>query len=250
MSILAKLFGGVTGQAPSPAQAANPALQQQQQLPTPGNIPAVNAMPANPANPTVPATVEPTKAPEGLDKYSDIWNIKPEDMPKAPESVFAGVTPEQIAAVAAKTDFSKAVTPDMMAAISGGGEGAVAAMMQAMNAVAQQGYATNAQASIKLIETALAKQQETFTAALPDLIKNQNVANNLRTSNPIFKHPAAAPILDMFTKQLQLKNPTASAEQIQTQAQEYLLSLATTANPTKTVVDPKAPKETDWSDFM
>lgn len=254
MSILHKLFGNQPQQQMSAPQASNPALNQQQQQPgSPGNIPPVNANPAAVNNPTVPAAslevAAAAAAPEGLDKFSDMWTIKPEDMPKAPESPFAGVTPEAIQAVASKTDFSKVITPEIMSAISAGGEGATAAMMQAMNLVAQHGYATNAGATMKLIESALTKQREQFQAELPNLIKNQSVNNNLRSSNPIFNHPAAAPMLASITNQLQLKNPTATAEQIQQKAQEYLISFATSAAPPKQETTTASKDKTDWSDF-
>lgn len=253
MNVIQRIFGAMPAAQPaSQAQAANPALQQPQPG-TPGNIPPQNMMPADVNNPTIPATAEPvivTKVPEGLDKFTDIWNIKPEDMPKPHESPFAKVTPEAIAAIAAKTDFSKVVTPEMMTAISAGGEGAAAAMIQALNATSQQVYATSAEASMKLIDTALAKQREQFQADLPTLIKNQNVSNNLRTANPIFNHPAAAPILELFTKQLQLKNPTADANVIQAQAQEFLLSFAQVANPPKTEVNTKVKSSEDWESFF
>ncbi len=249
MNILHKLFGGPSPQSLSPQQGANPAIQQQlaQQnaQPTPGNIPAQNAMPADVNNPTVPAS---QAAPEGLDKFTDMWQVKPEDMPKPPESAFAGVTPEAIKGVASKTDFSKVVTPEMMQAISAGGEGAVAATLQAMNAMAQDTYAQSAQASIKLIETALTKQREEFQASLPNMIKQQNVANNLRSSNPIFNHPAAAPMLDTLQKQFQLKNPTADAATIEAQAKDFLLSFATAANPPKQEQQ-KVNVSEDWESF-
>lgn len=258
MNVLAKLFGGVTPQAPtqqnmSPAQKANPALNPNTPA-APGNLPTQNANPADPSNPTVPAASMPAPAataPEGLDKFTDMWNIKPEDMPKPPESAFKGVTPEAVREIAGKTDFSKVVTPEMMAAISAGGEGAVAATLQAMNVMAQQTYAQSAEASMKLIDTALTKQRAEFQAELPNLIKSQSVSNNLRTSNPIFNHPAAAPILQTLATQLQLKNPTATPEQIQQQAQEYLVSFAGAANPQKqeSQANNKA-GEPDWDKWL
>lgn len=240
MNVLAKLFGNVGNQQPqpaaqqpmSPAQANNPAL--------PGNIPAQNNNPALANNPTVPAaSVDATnpnntpaaQAPEGLDKFTDMWNLTDAEKPKAPVSPFEGVTPEALQQVAGKTDFSKVVTPEMMSAISAGGEQAAAAMIQALNAVAQQTYAQSAGASIKLIENALDKQRQQFQAELPNLIKQQTVTENLRNSNPIFNHPAAAPMLDTLQKQLQLKNPTATAEQIRKQAEDYLVSFAGAASP-------------------
>jgi hypothetical protein len=255
MSILAKLFGNIAPapQPQSPAQAANPALQAQQAAANaqsqPGNIPATNPNPADPANPTIPLTAEP----QGLDKFKDVWTPpKPEDMPKAPESAFAGVTPEAVKAVAAKTDFSKVVTPEMMAAISAGGEGAVAATLQAMNAMAQENYAQSATASMRLIETALDKQRTEFEAALPNLMKSQTVSNNLRGSNPIFNHPAAAPMLKTLAEQIQLKNPTATPEQIQAQAQEFLISFAGAAAPVQETKQQKSAKanEPSWDTWL
>lgn len=253
MNIIHKLFGGAAPQQLSPAQGANPAIQAQlaaqNAKPTPGNIPAQNNMPSDPNNPTAPAAVE---APQGLDQFKDMWNIKPEDMPQAPESAFAGVTPEAIQGVAKKTDFSKVVTPEMMQAISAGGEQAVAAMIQAMNVVAQDTYAQSAQASIKLIETALAKKDTELESRMANMIKQQNVTNNLRNSNPIFNHPAAAPMLETLQKQLQLKNPTADAATIQKQAEEFLVSFATTANPPKPSKEDKqrASRDSEWDGFL
>lgn len=260
MNVLAKLFGNIGGgaqqqQPMSQAQAINPAIPQQQSPAQPGNIPAQNANPASATNPTIPAasvtaTTE-TPAPVGLDKFNDMWNIPADQLPKPPESAFAGVTPEAIQKVAGNTDFSKVVTPEMMTAISAGGEQAAAAMLQAMNAVAQQTYAQSAGASMKLIETALDKQRTQFQAELPNLIKSQTVTENLRTSNPIFNHPAAAPMLDTLQKQIQLKNPNATAEQIRQQAEEYLVSFAGAAVPQKAQPQQQGGRmqDIDWSNW-
>lgn len=264
MNVLQKLFGTMgnnqPAQAPqqpmSAAQVINPAIPQNQSPVQPGNLPVQNGNPASSTNPTVPAssvaaTTQPeTKAPEGLDKFTDMWNLTEAEKPQAPVSPFAGVTTEAIQQVAGKTDFSKVVTPEMMTAISAGGEQAAAAMLQALNSVAQQTYATSAEASMKLIDTALAKQREAFQAELPSLIKQQTVTENLRNSNPIFSHPAAQPMLQTLQQQLQLKNPTASAEQIKQKAEEYLVSFATAATPQKATQQSQAAKgEMDWSDW-
>lgn len=263
MSVLQKIFGSFNTPVVNTQQGqTQPQNNMQQQAQgTPGNIPPVNNMPASVNNPTVPANNDPVvasntntntnPAPEGLDKFADMWNIPADQLPKPPESPFAGVTPEAIQTIAGKTDFSKVVTPEMMTAISAGGEQAAAAMITALNAVAQNTYATSAQASMKLIDAALAKQREQFTSELPNLIQQQTVTNSLRTQNPIFKHPAAAPMLDMFAKQLQLKNPTADAATIQAQAQEFLISFANAANPQKQEASSNsAVDKTDWSDFF
>ncbi len=245
MSIMSRIFGTLNTQP------------TQQQQASPGNMPAVPALIANPTNPTAPldtptlASNTATITPTGLDAYSDMWKVAEGEGPKQPESPFAGVTQEQIAAIASKQDFSKVVTPEMMAAISAGGEGAVAATLQAMNVMAQKGHAESATATMRLIDVALAKQREEFTASLPSLVRNQNLSESLRTKNPIFNHPAAAPMLDMFKNQLQLKNPTASQEELQAKAEQFLVDFANTANPKKpNKTEIAANKQDDWSDFI
>lgn len=251
MSIMDKLFGAIKAQQPAPQPQVPAAPQTPAQ---PGNLPVQNNNPAAANNPSVPAAsvaaTADAPAPQGLDKFNDIWNIPDDQKPKAPASPFAGVTPEAIQQVAGKTDFSKVVTPEVLAKISAGGDEGVAAMMQAMNAVAQTTYAQSAQAAIKLSETAIASQREELLKELPTLIKNQTVNENLRTANPIFKNPAVAPMLDMLKGQLQAKNPTASAAEIQAQAQEFILTFAETVKPQQAPQQSQSQKGTDFSDWL
>lgn len=255
MSIMDKLFGQF--------KPATPVTSQQQQNPvatpaaptpaTPGNIPQQQINPAAANNPTAPAaTVAATaeqQQPQGLDKYKDLFTPDPNAKPNEPTSPFAGVTPEAIQKIAGNTDFSKVITPEMATAISAGGEEAAKAMMQAMNLVAQQTYAQSAQASIRLAETAVADQREQLLKELPALIRQQTVSETLRTSNPIFNNPAAAPMLNMLKDNLQAKNPTASAAEIQQMAQEYLGTFAEAIKPTQPQQQQQMPKGTDFSDW-
>lgn len=255
MSLMQKLFGM------APAQQAAPATPVAPQAPVqPGNLPPQSNQPASANNPMAPAaTVNATantpnngdqqQAPQGLDQFKEMWNLSDAEKPKQHESVFAGVTPEAIQQIAGKTDFSKVVTPDLIAKISAGGEDGTAAMLQALNDVARQSYASSAEAAMKLSEAAAKKERENLLADLPNLIRQQTVSNTLRSKNPIFEHPAAAPMLDMFSQQLQLKNPTATPEQIQAQAQEFLISFANAANPQKPQPQTAASKGSDFSDW-
>lgn len=261
MSLMHKIFGQF-----APAQQAQQAPAQQQVAPQtpvqPGNLPAQSQQPASATNPTAPAaSVQATAntpnngaatpdAPAGLDAFKDMWNLTDAEKPKAPEAAFAGVTPEAIAQVAGKTDFSKVVTAEMMTKISAGGEEAAAAMLQALNAVAQQTFAQSSEAAIKVATVAAQKERENMMAELPNMIRQQTVSNNLRTKNPIFEHPAAAPMLQSLQQQLQLKNPTATPEQIQAKAEEFLVSFATAANPQKPQQQSTANKGTDFSDWI
>jgi hypothetical protein len=258
MNLMQKLFGMAPAQQQAPAQQAAPQVPVQ-----PGNLPPQNQQPASATNPTAPAsTVAATSntpnngaatpdVPQGLDKFNDMWNLSDAEKPKPVESAFAGVTPEAIQKIAGNTDFSKVVTPELLAKISAGGDEAAAAMMTALNLVGQQSYATSAEAAMKLAEAAAKKERENLLTELPNLIKQQTVSNNLRTKNPIFEHPAAAPMLKSLQEQLQLKNPTATPEQIQAKAEEFLVSFATAANPQKPQQQQaNANKGTDFSDWV
>lgn len=248
MSIMEKLFGTRPAAVPQPA---NPVMAPVQ----PGNIPATNAAPAHADNPTVPADSVKSDTPNplaGLDQFKDMWApVDPANAPKPPEAMFAGVTQEGLQTAAKKNDFSKVVTPEMMQAIAGGGDQAVAATLQAMQAMSQKSFADSAFATTKIVEQALAKQQTQFEAMIPGLVKNQTVSDNLRNANPIFNHPAAAPILDMFKNQVLQKYPNATAAEQQEMAMKYITNFAEAATPPKpqSAAQKAAGAEMDWSIF-
>lgn len=257
---MAKIFGALgfgnnNAQAPQAPQAQ---INQNQQA-VPGNIPQQNSMPASTTNPTVPASsvesmTPAEKKPEGLDQYKDLWAPHKEgEGPKQHKSTFADVTPEALKTHASSKDFSKVITPEMMAKISAGGEEAAAAMMQAMNSVSQAAYAESNASAMSLIDAALAKQREQFVESIPGMLKQQNLSENLRNSNPIFDHPASKPIVEMFQAQIALKYPNATVAEQTKMAQDFMIDFAKAANPEKpsaAQVKQSEKNKTDWSDFF
>lgn len=252
MSIMQTLFGKTVPTNASTQVQSNPGANQPG---TPGNIPATALNPADSSNPNAPqastdAMTEQTPLSQ-LDQYTKLWENDPNVKAPADTSIFAKVTPESMQASAKKNDFMKTVTPEQMAAINAGGEGATAAMLTVMQNMAQKGFGDSAFTATKLIEQALEKQQQKFMDALPGIIKSQTVSENLRTSNPIFNHPAAQVILEPIKKQLMVKNPNASAAEIQEMANGYLESFAAAASPQKQTAAQKASaNEMDWSQFL
>lgn len=241
MNIMQKLFGGNT------APVANAQVN-------PGNIPVTNVTAANPDNATVPATSTLTTdngTASPLDQFSTLWQPDA-NAPKPEASMFANVTQASLQAAAKNNDFTKVLTPEMLAAINKGGADAQNAMLQAMQAMAQKGFGDSAFTTTQIVEQALAKQQQKFTDMLPNLIKSQNVTENLRSSNPIFTHPAASPILDMFKNQALQKFPNATAAEIQTMANSYLESFASAAQAPKIQQQQQAVSAAlpDWSSFL
>lgn len=228
-SVMSSLFGGGQSQA---------ATQQQAQPSQPGNFPAnqTPAMASDASNVNAPAqTTSQTSAagPQGLDKFNDLW--KPSESPAgaAPEALI-NVKPEQMMEVAKKIDFTKVMNPEQLQAVAAGGQGAVAAMAQIMNSVAQTVYAQNMHATKTMVEQAVQKNQEQFMTQLPQHIKLQNVSESIRGENPAFNHPAAAPIMGALQQQLTTKFPNATAAEIASMAKEYMTGFANTLQPKQT----------------
>ena len=253
MSIM-DMFKGITGAPAAPAPTNQPT--------PPGNIPANAAStgttpPGTAANGVIPPVGETKPEPAPLDAFSDLWKTAPIDPnAPAPDTVFGNVDPKKFMEAAGKVDFSKAIKPEMLAAIQAGGEDGVKAFAAAMNSVAQNVYAQASFASTKITEQALAKARESFESNIPNLIKQQTAAEALRNENPVFSHPAAAPILGAIQSQLAVKFPQASATELTAMAKTYLENFATgisapaTAAAAKKVQEAKGANETDWSTFL
>lgn len=244
MSLMGSVMQNIFGQRPQ-----QPAPIQKQ----PGNFPVNPEMAPNAANPTVPNnTNEPAEVASPLAPFEALWQTDPNA--KAPEpkpALFAGLDPATLAAAAAKNDFTKIITPEMQAALTKGGPEATNVMIQAMNLMAQKGFGDSAVASTKLIEQALAKQQQAFVEMLPNIIKSQSVGETLRSANPMFQSPAVAPILEMMTQQVAAKHPTLTAGEQAKMAQDYVLQFSQAFNPAKPTPQQQATaNETDWSSFL
>ena len=247
------LFNGVTGKA-EPAPAPN-------NQGTPGNLPA-GTQPNNSAPGAAPNGVIPPNPdgnaitePAPFETFKDLWKTEPVD-PNAPNpnaGVFGTIDPKKFMEAAGKIDFSKAVTPEQLQAISAGGEGAMKSFAEAMNKVAQGVYAQSAFATTKIVEQAVAKSKETFLAELPQHIKRQTVTDNLRSENPIFSNPAVQPIISALEAQMTVKYPNATAPEITQMAKQYVEALGSSfaAKPKPDANADKGKKgETDWSTFL
>lgn len=197
-----------------------------------GNAPQQNA-PTATATPTPPVPAEPAVAVSPMDEFKSLW--EPSATPNVdgtlPANMFAGADPTKMLEAARKVDFAKSVPPEVLAKITAGGPDAAAAFASAINDVAQRSYAQSSFASTKIVEAALAKFQEGIEARLPGQVKNFQVRESLRESNPALMHPAAAPIMEALQAQLTVKYPNASVAELQGMASQYLTSFTTAAAP-------------------
>lgn len=226
----------------------------QQTPPTPGQIPAgVNPSAQPPQGSTVPvvgAAPASTEPASPLDQFSQLWDNDPNSPAKTDLTTYGGVKPEDIMASASKIDFAKVVKPEVLQAIQAGGEGAVAALAQALNATSQAVFANSSIAATKLIDKALGDSQSKLDSMIDAKFRQLNFSNNLRETNPILNHPAAAPMVAMLETQFATKYPNASTAELTKMAQEYFTQTFTAlaAKPETTSATTTAP-ETDWMEF-
>lgn len=249
MSVMQTLFGAAPLNT-NPAMAATP----------PGNIPvtAAPAMQSVTNNATAPNGTVPAATPTGkdgapasqADPFADLW--QPTTDATTPGQPLFNVSQDKLQEAARQHNFKTTATPEQIAAIAAGGEGAVAAMAELMNSVAQNAYAGSVFATTKLIEGALDKSKFAKESDLATKVRDMQVTSSLRESNPVFKDPAFAPFIETATKQFQLKHPNASAGELRDMALSYVGTMMDRFSaPTKAAEQAKKAKaEDDWSGFL
>lgn len=190
-----------------------------------------------------------------LDSFKDLWqpNKDVEGKPILATSLtdkYVNVDPAKVREAATRVDFRKVVTPEQMQAAMAGGEAGVAAMMEAMNNMAQTVYSQSALTTSAIVEQALGQATSRFSDEIPRAIKQQNVRENLRAENPLFSNPAAEPMLKMIESQMTAKYPNATAAEISQSAKNYLEQFASALLPNKgKEVAAVSPSE-DWDKFF
>ena len=234
--------------------------QQPQQNPnqaTPGNIPDNAAQitaslktPGAAANGMVPGTAnadDNTKSP--LDTFNDLWKNDP-SLTVAPEPLFK-ISNEQLVNASRTQDFRNSVTKEQLTSIAKGGPEAVEAFANALNTLAQDTYARSAVATTKLIEQAVAKNNNQLTSKFNDQIRSTGVSNSLKAENPAFSNPAVQPLIQAMQSQMLLKYPNASESEIKSMALQYINAFAqAVTKPEPAVATKQTGEEIDWSSFL
>lgn len=196
--------------------------------------------------PAATAVAEPPKTP--LDQFGDLWQHDPNAAAKQQQPLFEGVDSKTLMEAASKANFSSLIPPEVFQAIQQGGDGATAALQQAINLTAQASFAQSTLAATKLVEQAVAKVTKQYDEKLPEIIKRHTATSNFREENPALQHPAAAPLIEAIQIRLQQKHPEASSADLNRMAKDYLTSFADVIKPSTPVVTEE--KGTDWSKFF
>ena len=244
--LMAKLFGNEPQQQPA-----------QSTPPQPGNLPA-NAGATDSQNPQVPpGTVDNSQQQQQqsdspLADFATLWEPvtgddgKPvNDQPAIPQ-----LKAEDVQKIVAKADFSQAVTPDVIQAITEGGEGAQQALITALNAAVSQGVTQAIMVGNKLTETAVNQAIQASESKIPQLLRNQATSDHMKNSNPIFKNPAVQPVIEATKAQLLQKFPNATAQEITEMTQNFIVAMGNEFGPKQQVNDNSETGEVDWDKYI
>ena len=252
MSIFQTLFGSPMTAQPTAQLAPTGALNPGQPLLGTGatNVTAPNGIvPAGAAGAQGDGQPGSSTA-SPLANFADIWKTTTNTETNTVAEMFAGLDPAKVMESARKVDFTKSLPAELQDKIRAGGEEGMAAMMTAMNSVAQTGYAQSAMATTKIVEQALAKQAEQFARELPNHVKRLSSGEQMLANNPLLSNPAIQPFAEAVKEQLIRKNPSATSGEIQTQVQDFFAEMGKAFAPkAPETAATKAAKGEDWSLF-
>lgn len=195
-----------------------------------------------------------------MDKFKDIWQpaTDADGKPKASskKSVMPKIDPAKIMEFASKQDFKKFVKPETLAAISKGGDEGMAAFAQAMQDIGSSTFASATTASAHMMQAALERQAADFEERSEERFKKFSLKENLGNKNPVLKHPAAQPIVEALQSVLSNKFPQASAQELQSTAEEFLTTFASSISGSgkkegeEDTGGKGGRKQEDWSTFL
>jgi len=118
-----------------------------------------------------------------------------------------------------------------------------------MNAMVQKVMVQNTLVNEKLTAQAVAAAVKTHSANLPELLRQQAAVDHLKTSNPVFSHPAVKPVMEATQAQLLQKFPNATHAELTDMTQNFIIAMGESIAP-KTTINDSSPNEIDWMAFM
>ena len=243
MSMFEKFFGGLNTN------------QQSNQTTQPNNTAPANTNTDPAAGITSPANSDNGVQQQGsaLDRMQDFWKTDDTSKPTGPQPVF-NLTPEKLSEIAMATDFSKQLPAEMIQKAQSGDPTAMTALL---NTSAQLGFKASLDATTKMINAAFAQREESFkNDVLPNLVNQHFKSAAIEEANPIFKHPAAEPMLKGLRQQILSKFPNASASEVSQLAGEMLQEFASSISSGTSIPggnkNTKKPNdgEVDWATFL
>lgn len=226
----------------NPFNTAQQNNMQQPQPAQPANQQPTNITPQPQPNLITPDTTQETSGDPLLD-YGTLWEDTPADPNNPVVEESAGylpkIDPAQLSATINKLDFTKSIKPELLQAITQGGEAAASALPEILNTVLRQSMLTSFNTSSKLMEAGFTNSHKKFTQDISPRVKDVMLENSLQSSNKLMADPAFAPQVKAVRERYQAKFPKATPQQIETAVNGYF------DNMVKKMTQPGATSEED-----
>ena len=255
MSIFDMFRGSGSSQAASEGLAPAAAEGEVTSIPPGGEVPPGGEAPASGEGSNLGGDQQGEVS--GLDAFKDLWNNDAGDKEGGKEKEFdpsssLNIDPAAIQKAVAEIDFSQVMDKDTVAKIAEGGDGAQAAFATSMNSLAQHVFSQSMIANATLVKQALSQSTGAFDSRAQQLMRQDKISSTVKDSNPAFKHPSAAPIVEAMQSQLSKKYPTASPQEISEKATQWFGEFASEiqAPERKKKESQKKADEPDWEAFF
>lgn len=233
--------------------------------PAPAPVAAPIAAAPIPGAPTTPvAAPAPIEAPaDPLAGLAAIWNT-PTGADGKPIAVVnhldalnqAPITadPTKVTEAIGKLNFAAGITPDMITKIqTGTPEEATTNLAALINSAVRQAVTGVTLSQSELVNSALGKQRDAFQAALPTMLRRQQLMDS-RSDDPVLSHPAVQPLINALKATVFNKNPNANPVDVDKQVTDYLrgLTAAMGTDPDKKKKQDaaNASQTQDWDSWM
>jgi hypothetical protein len=217
----------------------------------PGNIPNPTEIGAEipvPGQGTIPNAADPAKVESPLESFKQLWEPVPTDPNAPPDAPAKALDQAAVRKIVDNSNFADQLDPAMMAAVAAGGEGATVAFTQALEQVARNVMVQSTMVSDKITEQKVKEALEKHTASLPGMLRKQAITDHSATTNPLFKDPAIAPVIDATQAALALQHPNATPAEITKMTQDYVIAMGAAFTPKPVISDPEG--ETDWEAYV
>jgi hypothetical protein len=214
--------------AGTPTQGANPPSQGATNPPASGQP---NAQSTN-------------TQPNPLDAYATMFNNANKAAPDAPPAF--SLDAKTVSEVSANLDFTKDLPQEIMDKVLAGDSSAI---LQAINHVGRQAYATTLQHTTGLTDKFVGLRSEYDQKSVGSRVKSELTSQALSNDAPL--HPLVKQELGRIAQDIAKANPDASPSEVAAAAKDYFNQIHSAMNPAaNTATDAKTAGETDWGNYF
>ena len=168
-----------------------------------------------------------------------------------PNTLFSDINPEELQAAISQMNFTDGIfTPELAEQIASGGQEAVTAMAQAMNAMGQRVALQSFQVGTRMVTQGIAKAAPAWSQTASTNLRNTNITEAIKETDPIFNNPLTAPMVENLRNAIISKQPNATKEEVKAIATKMLGVIRGNQTNTKDNTESEENKPFDWDSWF